>query len=174
MNSVAEAVFSHNLWANLRLIDFCERLEGMPLDAIARGTFGSIRDTLTHIVGAEEWYVDLLSDQKPEQPLADVFPGFEVLRDHAQWSGMALIQIATDMPVDLVRHDVQAPGPDSFHAVAVLIQAVNHGTEHRSQVKTILSQHGIEPPHIDGWVYAAANGMLGGWKIPYITHTAVR
>ncbi len=167
MNSVAEAFFSHNLWANLRLIDFCESLEGTQLDVLAPGTFGSIRDTLAHIVRCEKWYVNLLSDQQPEHPLPDVFPDFDVLRDYARWSGKALIQIARDIPGDLVRRDVHAGGPDTFHAVAVLIQAVNHGTEHRGQVKTILSQHGIEPPHIDGWVYAEANGMLGGWKVPY-------
>jgi uncharacterized damage-inducible protein DinB len=34
-----------------------------------------------------------------------------------------------------------------------LLQAVNHGTEHRSQVATILTQLGVEPPEMDGWTY---------------------
>jgi uncharacterized damage-inducible protein DinB len=34
-----------------------------------------------------------------------------------------------------------------------LLQAVNHSTEHRSQIATILTQLGIEPPSMDGWTF---------------------
>jgi len=32
-----------------------------------------------------------------------------------------------------------------YKAVALLIQAVNHGVEHRTNITTILAQQGIEP-----------------------------
>ena len=41
-----------------------------------------------------------------------------------------------------------------------LLQAVNHGTEHRSQVATILTQLGVEPPEMDGWTYFFASGQM--------------
>jgi uncharacterized damage-inducible protein DinB len=41
-----------------------------------------------------------------------------------------------------------------------LLQAVNHGTEHRSQVATILTQLGVEPPNMDGWTYIEASGQF--------------
>jgi uncharacterized damage-inducible protein DinB len=44
----------------------------------------------------------------------------------------------------------------------ILIQAINHGTEHRSQVATILTQLGIQPPGMDGWTYFED----GGWMVP--------
>jgi uncharacterized damage-inducible protein DinB len=34
-----------------------------------------------------------------------------------------------------------------------LLQAINHGTEHRSQIATTLTQLGVEPPEMDGWGY---------------------
>jgi uncharacterized damage-inducible protein DinB len=37
---------------------------------------------------------------------------------------------------------------------------VNHGTEHRSQVATILTQLGVEPPEMDGWTYFLASGHM--------------
>jgi uncharacterized damage-inducible protein DinB len=36
-------------------------------------------------------------------------------------------------------------------ASLILLQAVNHGTEHHPQVATILTQLGIDPPAMDGW-----------------------
>ena len=33
------------------------------------------------------------------------------------------------------------------------LQAINHATEHRAHVATILSQHGVAPPELDGWTY---------------------
>jgi uncharacterized damage-inducible protein DinB len=41
-----------------------------------------------------------------------------------------------------------------------LLQAVNHSTEHRSPVATMLTQLGIEPPAMDGWAYFFASGQL--------------
>jgi uncharacterized damage-inducible protein DinB len=35
----------------------------------------------------------------------------------------------------------------------LLLQAINHATEHRAQVAAILTQQGIEPPGMDGWTY---------------------
>ena len=45
--------FEHNVWASLKLLDFCEGLSAEQLDSTAIGCFGSIRATLGHIVGAE-------------------------------------------------------------------------------------------------------------------------
>jgi uncharacterized damage-inducible protein DinB len=35
----------------------------------------------------------------------------------------------------------------------ILTQVINHATEHREQVKTILTQLGIEPPDLQSWTY---------------------
>jgi uncharacterized damage-inducible protein DinB len=36
----------------------------------------------------------------------------------------------------------------------------NHGTEHRSQVATILTTLGIEPPELSGWEWGLAAGKM--------------
>jgi uncharacterized damage-inducible protein DinB len=38
----------------------------------------------------------------------------------------------------------------------VLIQAVNHAVDHRSQVATQLGQQDVTPPELDGWAYDGA------------------
>lgn len=42
----------------------------------------------------------------------------------------------------------------------ILVQAINHGTEHRSQIATILTQLGVEPPNMDGWTFFDASGHM--------------
>ena len=54
---VLAELFRHNLWANLTLIDLCLTLPGEILETNVPGTFGGIRETLTHMVGAEERYL---------------------------------------------------------------------------------------------------------------------
>jgi uncharacterized damage-inducible protein DinB len=35
----------------------------------------------------------------------------------------------------------------------LLAQIINHATEHREQIKSMLSALGVTPPSIDGWEY---------------------
>ena len=35
----------------------------------------------------------------------------------------------------------------------LLVQSINHATEHRAQIAAILTQLGVEPPGMDGWSY---------------------
>ena len=39
-----------------------------------------------------------------------------------------------------------------------LAQVVHHGTDHRSQVCTVLTVLGVAPPEIDVWAYARETG----------------
>ena len=49
-------LFSHHLWANLSLFERCADLTDEQLDTTVVGTYGAIRDTLQHIVLAEQNY----------------------------------------------------------------------------------------------------------------------
>src|SRR5215211_5887759 len=92
---VLDKLFAHNAWASLKLLDFCERLSDEQLDATAIGGFGSIRNTLQHIVGAEVSYVERVNGKLPAELLSpNQFAGFEVLKDAVRWTGDELLQLA--------------------------------------------------------------------------------
>jgi uncharacterized damage-inducible protein DinB len=61
MSETLVELFKHNVWANQCLFDACEGLNDRQLDATIPGTFGSIRNTLIHIVGAQDRLVAALS-----------------------------------------------------------------------------------------------------------------
>jgi uncharacterized damage-inducible protein DinB len=43
-----------------------------------------------------------------------------------------------------------------YEALAVFIQIINHGIEHRTNITTILNQGLQKPPDVDGWGYMNA------------------
>lgn len=145
--------FQYNLWANLRVINACAGLSDAQLDATTRGTFGSVRETLLHLIGSEEGYARTLTGTAPTPALAEYtsFPGFDELLRRAEHSGKALISFAEQGDLDRVLH--LDGGTYDATAMIILIQVINHAVDHRSQISTLLSQQDIEPPDLDGWSY---------------------
>ena len=74
--------YKHNLWANLHLLDACAQLSDEQLDATMVGTFGSIRETLMHLLSSEEGYARHVTGKIPNPPLKEftTFPGFDELQ----------------------------------------------------------------------------------------------
>ncbi len=147
--------FHYNLWANLRLLDFCAQLHDTQLDVPTKGTYGSVRQTLMHLFSSEEGYAGSITGQRAAPALAeeDPFPGFDELRRRAEQSGQALIRVAEQEHLDRMLHLHR--GTYDASVMIVLIQAINHGIDHRSQIATLLSQQDIALPtnFLDGWAY---------------------
>lgn len=150
-------LFGHNLWANLSLLELCAGLSDEQLDATIVGGFGSIRDTLDHIVKAEQSYFSRVStgqrlnrpDDEPPMTIAEMI-------DAARVTGAGFIEWAPRVqPGDTVPIDWDGTMREVPKTV-LLTQAINHATEHRAQVMAILTQLGIEPPELSGWEYFAA------------------
>jgi uncharacterized damage-inducible protein DinB len=97
-----------------------------------------------------------LTGKIPTPRLADLthFPDFDELRRRAKGSGEALITFAEQVEQVELSQILHLDG-GSYEApvIVVLIQAVNHAIDHRSQIATLLSQQDIEPPDLDGWSY---------------------
>jgi uncharacterized damage-inducible protein DinB len=147
-------LFRYNRWANLRMLDACATLSDTQLDETMNGTFGSVRETLMHLLSAEEGYARTLTGDAPTPRLDEraVFPGFDELRRRADLSGEKLIAYVEqrremDQILWLDKGTYKAP------IIVVVIQAIDHGIDHRSQIATQLSQQGITPPELDAWAY---------------------
>lgn len=156
MNTALEELFKHNLWANLRLLDLCSEYNDEILNATTPGTYGKVGDTLHHLVSSEEGYLHRLNtgQPKPSEEPNEAFPGIEVLRKRARGSGEGLIQVAQRyQPGEVFEVEWEDGEVYGVPAYVYLIQAVNHATEHRSQVLTVLSQQGIAVPELSAWGY---------------------
>ncbi len=154
MGSILSEMFEHNRWANLRAVEACADLTDAQLDASVVGTAGSVRQTLMHIAGAEQRYLMRLSGREPTYGERDGWPGIAPLRQTLAASGQALIDLAKRAdPDEVLTGDYQGQAY-TLPVAVIYVQAINHATEHRSQIATILTQQGVEPPDFSGWAWA--------------------
>lgn len=151
-------LFEHNNWANMQIIKACYALSDEQLDAVPQSvTKGSIRETLLHLVGSQASYLLLLTlpvEARHYTPLT-----FAELQESARLSGEGLLALASGAQKPC---ESRLKTRDGFHTEpwVVMLQVINHATEHREQIKSMLSALGVTPPDIDGWDYGEVTNAL--------------
>ncbi len=147
-------LFSHNLWANLRLLEQCAALSNEQLNATISGAYGSIWDTLQHIVLAEQSYFSRISTGQRLHRAEDAPPlTIAEMMESVRTTGAGFIAWA---PKVQAGDTVQIDWDGTLRHVPktiILTQVINHATEHRAQIMAILTQLGIQPPELDSWTY---------------------
>jgi uncharacterized damage-inducible protein DinB len=155
----------YNNWANQQLLQACQNLSEDQLATTIPGAYGTIRDTLAHIIRAETYYLSLLTGSYPQPPFKwEDRPNLAEMTAYARQVGAALVEMAQRVrPTDLI---VEEDDDEQFHyqSLAVFIQIINHGIEHRTNVTTILNQGLQTPPDVDGWAYLNAHPDRFGLK----------
>lgn len=122
------------------------------------GAYGTIRDTLEHIIRAEAGYVRLLTGNRPQPPFNwEDRPGLTEMAAYAAQVGQELMDAANRIqPTARVHQEWQGQKLD-YQALVVFIQIINHGVEHRTNITTILHQGQQTPPDVAGWGYLWAH-----------------
>lgn len=149
-------IFEHNNWANLKIIQVCSALSAEHLDAEPHSaTYGSIRQVLVHLVSAQQGYFSLLSVPLEHRLRTKI--EFSDLEKVARASGEGLLALASGAAQSSLTPPLQTMDDHRVEPWVVMVQAINHATEHREQIKSMLTALGITPPDIDGWDY--------GWDV---------
>jgi uncharacterized damage-inducible protein DinB len=160
VRSELEDAFAHHVWATMKMMDICDSLTPEQLETAVPGTYGSILDTMRHIVGADSWYLfDIGGDPafSIEEETMDLSQLRQVMeRDRSAWP--KLLAEGHD-PDEVVHEEEEGFSRDATFGIR-LAQAIHHGTDHRSQICTALTSLGIEPPDIDVWDYGASVGSV--------------
>ena len=152
-------LFEHNNWANNQIIKACSTLSDDQLDTEPQSaTKGTIRETLTHLVNSQRGYLSLLTLTLEARHHAP--PTFAGLQESAQISGEGLLALVQDESSNFPKARLQTTDGFFVEPWVVMLQVINHATEHREQIKSMLSALGITPPNIDGWDYGEASNAL--------------
>ena len=146
---LVEAV-RYNSWANRTLAEFCATLPAGLLASSTEGTYGAIPATFSHLASADTRFLAVVAPLPAGLPedgttldLAGAARVFALLAP--AWEAFA----ENPGPADRVINDPRGgtrPG-------IVFAQLMNHGSEHRTHVQSILGPAGIEGPRIDAWGY---------------------
>ena len=156
-DDVLVKLFEHNNWANIQMIQACAALSDELLDAEPHSaTKGTIRQTLLHLVSSQRGYLNLLTlpvEEREKIPLA-----FDDLKEVAQASGEALLDLIREGNIPGTR--LQTTDGYYVEPWVVLLQIINHATEHREQINSMRSTLGLTPLDQDGWSYGEFTNAL--------------
>jgi uncharacterized damage-inducible protein DinB len=148
----------YNNWANGQVIAACQKLEAAQLATALPGAYGSVHRTLGHIIHSEADYVGRMTGKRPLPPFAwEAGPSVDELAAFAAEVGAALLEAARQgRPADIVREEEDGQWVQ-YQKGGLLIQVINHGIEHRTNITTFLNLAGLGPPEVDGWGYMWAH-----------------
>ncbi len=157
-----QTALDHHVWANSVLLDVCDTLDPGQLSQPVPAIYGNILDTMRHLIGADQSYLNVLTQgavtpRRLDQSTLDLTDLRRLAAVHTgAWS--TLIASAPDTDADLAS---SASEGGTVHATigVRLAQAIHHGTDHRSQICTALTILGVEPPDIDVWAYGESAGL---------------
>jgi uncharacterized damage-inducible protein DinB len=173
MNGALLELYRHKTWATLRLIELCQGLADDDLDATIPGTYGTVRDTLKHIVDSEEGYLSILTRERfnsreeaeafvpPVPPLPDGPVPPAELAERIRRMGPRWEALVPDE--DLPGREVTSRDGWQFPGWVAMAQAIHHADDHRTQVMSILGARGLaipEPQGLDMWGYAESTGQM--------------
>jgi len=144
----------YNNWANQQVLQACQNLSEDQLSTKMPGAYGTIRETLEHIIRGEAGYVRLLTGNRPAPPFKwDDKPSLAEMASYSIQIGNALVETVKQIPPTKTI-DQEVDGKKlHYQALALFIQIINHGIEHRTNITTILNQGLQTPPEVDGWGY---------------------
>ncbi|HYK98604.1 MAG TPA: DinB family protein [Candidatus Acidoferrales bacterium] len=167
MTPIMQRQLRHDVWATEQLVAKCRTLNEDQLDLKIHGTYGSVRATLAHIVGTDESYlVRVLGSRLHDAPFRPVEDevALEEIAAHLAHVNEGVERLFAGGEVDGDRFITDTPlrRPEQkrfeMYAWVPLTQFVHHGNDHRAQIATTLSAHGIEPPDLQVWPLAMAMG----------------
>ena len=152
-------LYRHHRWSNLTLIDFLTELTDEQLRYTGPGVYGDPLATIRHIVSSDADYVRIIPDAPNVPQIGDEgpFEGWEELRRVADAADTALIGYVDGLMEDAFFVDIDDGTAFELTTSFLLAQIVHHATEHRSQIRSLLSSRGIEPPDISVWAWRTSD-----------------
>jgi uncharacterized damage-inducible protein DinB len=165
MNEALVELFRHKTWATLLLIEACQGLDDEVLDRTTTpGTYGTIRGTLRHLVGADQSYLATVTGERPAHPLPGGRVSLETLADLTRELGPRWEALARDP--EIASRELTTRDGWRTPVAILMAQAIHHAECHRSHVLSVLGAHHIETPgldigqDLDVWHHGIAAGLM--------------
>ena len=153
-----ERLYDYSSWANRKLAQVLAQLTPEQLTQPVAGSYGSIRNTLVHMMSAEWGWLDRCGGRArgPALSAAD-FPDLASIM--ATWGAVEtsmrefLSTLRDDDLARIVEFKIPPHYAASLEVGALLQHAINHGTHHRGQLALLLRELGHVPGNIDLLIY---------------------
>ncbi len=152
------ALFGFSTWANHKILAACQVLTEEEFTRDLGNSFGSVRGTLVHIMGAEwVWLRRWLGESPRSLFPQDEYPNLYAVESRwitLQEEQQAFFAALTDSRLAEKLAYINFRGQRFEYNIGHMIQhVVNHGTYHRGQIVTMLRQLGHSAPSTDLLLY---------------------
>lgn len=151
-------LFAYNRWANERALDAVATLSDEALTRDLGGSFPSVRDTLSHMIGAEWIWLQRWQGTSPsrmpdgwqDQDLAGLRRSYAEIEAEQR----VFIEGLSDTDLDHEIHYRTLSGQAHINSMWQLLRhLVNHSSYHRGQIATMMRQLGARPSSTDLILY---------------------
>lgn len=147
-------LFDYDAWANERARAACAPLTPEQFTRSLGSSFGSVRDTLVHIFGAQWIWLERFEGRSPDGlPAPETCPDFASVASRAGEIQHRLIGYVAGVTAADLEHTLQyrdTKGNTHQNPLGPVLQHLaNHGTYHRGQITTMLRQLGAKPVSTD-------------------------
>lgn len=158
-------LFAYTRWANHRILEAVAPLQPEELDRQLGGSFGSLRATLVHTLGADWIWLRRWRGQA-----ASPLPEWDTSSTDAirsLWEGIMDERDAflSDLDADSLERPLHytnlSGAPFTAPLGELLLHVVNHATYHRGQAVHLLRQLGHRAPATDLVVFQRDRGVRG-------------
>ena len=160
-------LYDYNAWANHRQLEAASKLTIEQFVKPMGSSFGSVRDTLAHIFGAEWIWLERFQGRSPSSlPDTTQFKDLASLQERwAELEGRLLgfVRGLTERDLErTIEYKTLKFGVYKNPLWQSMQHVVNHGTYHRGQVTTLLRQLGAEPILTDLMHYYRERAVAAG------------
>ncbi|MEO6397248.1 MAG: DinB family protein [Tepidiformaceae bacterium] len=160
--TLLDDAFAHHVWATVRLIDACLALNPAQLDALVPATERSLLATMRHVVAADSFDLFAASGERGSFVRADQM-GLAALGAAMEECGAGWTRLLREgLEADAVVRETDPD--DGFQRDAPmgirLAQALHHGSDHRSQISSVLTTLGVHPPTLDVFSFGLWDGRV--------------
>ena len=153
-----ERLYEYNYWANKQLLAVVAQLTPEQFTRSVAGSYGSVRNTLVHVLSAEWGWLDRCGGPKRGERLnPDDYPTLESLV--RAWADVEhfMRDFLSGLDDDALTRDVEfaiGAGPKQSIPLGDLMQhAALHAVHHRGQVALLLRILGHAPGNFDLVIY---------------------
>ena len=163
-----EDLYDYGYWANKRLLQAVSRLTPEQFTQAVAGSYGSIRNTLVHVLSAEWGWLSRCGGPERGPALKPTdYPSVEsVVHTWGKVEGYVRVFVSKLEDEDLVRHEqyLNPRGERRSLPLGEMMQhAANHGVHHRGQVALLLRLLGHVPGDFDLIYYYAERRGVSAW-----------
>ena len=163
-----EGLYEYGYWANKKLFGVMSQLTPEEFVRPLAGSYGSIRNTMVHVLSAEWGWLERCGGAKRGARLdPGDYPTVESLIQ--TWNKVEvyvrefLCKLEDEDLVHNVKYTIDGTKETSMPVGELMQHAANHGVHHRAQVALLLRSVGYTPGNFDILFYHADKRGVTAW-----------